>query len=278
LGNFKSVCHLFGGLIMKSCDLPDTQNNLDTRQIIIDRVGIKDISHPITYVDRDGNKSPTVGNFTMTVTLPENVKGTHMSRFIQILNEGPCEFNSSNFSNIIEKVRDRLESDTAHIILDFPFFRKKKAPSSGVESMMDYQVSLYGSLENGKSEIMMKVVVPVTSLCPCSKSISKYGAHNQRSHITIKAKATVGKTLYLEDLIDLAEKKASCELYAILKREDEKVVTERAYDNPAFVEDLVRDIAVALNANDNISYYRLESENFESIHNHSAYALIENQK
>lgn len=278
MGNFKSVCHLFGGLIMKSCDLPDTQNNLDTRQIVIDRVGIKDISHPITYVDRDGNKSPTVGNFTMTVTLPENVKGTHMSRFIQILNEGPCEFDSGNFSNIITKVRDRLESETAHIILDFPFFRKKKAPSSGVESMMDYQVSLYGSLDNGKSEVMMKVVVPVTSLCPCSKSISKYGAHNQRSHITIKAKAAAGKTLYLEDLIDLAEKKASCELYAILKREDEKVVTERAYENPAFVEDLVRDIAVDLNANENISYYRLESENFESIHNHSAYALIESQK
>jgi GTP cyclohydrolase I len=263
---------------MKSCDLPDTQNNLDTRQIIIDRVGIKDIAHPITYVDRDGNKSPTVGNFTMTVTLPENVKGTHMSRFIQILNEGPCEFNSGNFSKIIEKVRDRLESDTAHITLDFPFFRKKSAPSSGVESLMDYQVTLDGSLEKGKTEVMIKVVVPVTSLCPCSKSISKYGAHNQRSHITIKARAAVGKTLYLEDLIDLAEKKASCELYAILKREDEKVVTERAYDNPAFVEDLVRDIAVALNANDNINYYSLESENFESIHNHSAYALIENQK
>ena len=278
MGNLKSISHLLGGLIMKSCDLPDTQNNLDTRQIIIDRVGIKDIAHPITYVDRDGNKSPTVGNFTMTVTLPENVKGTHMSRFIQILNEGPCEFNSGNFSKIIEKVRDRLESDTAHITLDFPFFRKKSAPSSGVESLMDYQVTLDGSLEKGKTEVMIKVVVPVTSLCPCSKSISKYGAHNQRSHITIKAKATAGKTLYLEDLIDLAEKKASCELYAILKREDEKVVTERAYDNPAFVEDLVRDIAVALNANDNINYYSLESENFESIHNHSAYALIENQK
>ncbi len=278
MGNSSSISHLLGGLIMKSCDLPDTQNNLDTRQIVIDRVGIKDISHPITYVDRDGNKSPTVGNFTMTVTLPENVKGTHMSRFIQILNEGPCEFNSGDFGKIIEKVRDRLESETAYITVNFPFFRKKKAPSSGVESLMDYQVTLYGSLENGVVEVMMKVVVPVTSLCPCSKSISKYGAHNQRSHITIKAKASTGKTLYLEDLIDLAEKKASCELYAILKREDEKVVTERAYDNPAFVEDLVRDIAVALNANKHISYYRLESENFESIHNHSAYALIENQK
>ena len=263
---------------MKSCDLPDTQNNEDTRQIVIDKVGIKDIAHPITYVDRNGNRMPTVGNFTMTVTLPEHVKGTHMSRFIEILNDGPCEFNSGNFDKIINKVREKLESDTAHITLDFPFFRKKAAPSSGVESMMDYQVTLYGVLDKGESEVMMKVVVPVTSLCPCSKSISKYGAHNQRSHITIKAKVTKGKTLYLEDLIDLAERKASCELYAILKREDEKVVTERAYDNPAFVEDLVRDIAVELNSDEKISYYRLESENFESIHNHSAYALIENQK
>lgn len=263
---------------MESCDLPDTQNILDTRQIVIDKVGIKDIAHPITYIDREGNKLSTVGNFTMTVTLPEHVKGTHMSRFIQILNEGPCEFNSENFGRIIDKVKDRLESDTAHIRLDFPFFRKKKAPSSGVESLMNYQVTLYGELNNGKTEVMIKVVVPVTSLCPCSKSISKYGAHNQRSHITIKAKANKGKAVYLEDLIDLAERKASCELYAILKREDEKVVTERAYDNPAFVEDLVRDIAVELNADDRINYYRLESENFESIHNHSAYAVIENQK
>jgi len=250
--------------MMKSCDLPDTQNNKDTRQIVIDKVGIKDISHPITYVDRNGNHMPTIGNFTMTVTLPEHVKGTHMSRFIEILNDGPCEFNSGNFDRIINKVREKLESDTAHITLDL--------------SMMDYQVTLYGVLDKGESEVMMKVVVPVTSLCPCSKSISKYGAHNQRSHITIKAKAAKGQTLYIEDLIDLAERKASCELYAILKREDEKVVTERAYDNPAFVEDLVRDIAVELNNDEKISYYRLESENFESIHNHSAYALIENQK
>jgi GTP cyclohydrolase I len=263
---------------MKSCDLPDTQNKVDTRQIIIDKVGIKDISHPITFVGRDGIKVPTVGNFTMTVTLPENVKGTHMSRFIEILNDGPCEFTTVSFDKIISKVRERLESDTAHITLDFPFFRKKSAPSSGVESMMDYQVTLYGELNKGESSVMMKVVVPVTSLCPCSKSISKYGAHNQRSHITIKARAVKGKELHVEDLIDLAEQKASCELYAILKREDEKVVTERAYDNPAFVEDLVRDIAVGLNTNENIDYYRLESENFESIHNHSAYALIENQK
>ena len=263
---------------MNAAHLPDTQNSKDTRQIIIDKVGIKDIAHPITYIDRDGNKMPTIGRFTMTVSLPEHVKGTHMSRFIEILNDGPCEFNSSNFDKIINKVCEKLKSDTAHIVLEFPFFRKKKAPSSGVESMMDYQVTLYGSFAKGESEVMMKVVVPVTSLCPCSKIISKYGAHNQRSHITIKAKVSEGHKLDIEDLIDLAERKASCELYAILKRDDEKVVTERAYDNPAFVEDLVRDIALDLNLDERINYYRLESENFESIHNHSAYALIENQK
>lgn len=263
---------------MSAVNLPDTQNKRDTRKIIIDKVGVKDISYPITYIDKMGNRLPTIGNFTMTVALPKNVKGTHMSRFIEILNETPCEFDSGNFDKIIDKVCQRLEADTAHITLDFAFFRNKTAPSSGVISMMDYQVTLYGILDKGKSQVMMKVVVPVTSLCPCSKSISKYGAHNQRSHITIKARANQGAKLYIEDLIDLAERKASCELYAILKRDDEKMVTERAYDNPAFVEDLVRDIAVELNSDDRIDYYRLESENFESIHNHSAYALIENQK
>ena len=164
------------------------------------------------------------------------------------------------------------------VIVDFPFFRNKKAPSSGVQSLLDYQATLIGSVIDGKPDLTIKVVVPVTSLCPCSKSISKYGAHNQRSHITIEAKASVGETIYLEDMIDLAEQKASSELYAILKRDDEKVVTERAYENPAFVEDIVRDIAVELNSNKKVNYYCLESENFESIHNHSAYALINKPK
>jgi GTP cyclohydrolase I len=175
-------------------------------------------------------------------------------------------------------VAQKLNSDSAHIVVNFPFFRKKSAPISGVESLMDYHVTLSGAVENEEVDLSLKVVVPVTSLCPCSKSISKYGAHNQRSHITIEAKATKGYVLYIEDLIDLAEEKASCDLFAILKREDEKVVTERAYDNPAFVEDVVRDIALELNQNEKISYYTLESENFESIHNHSAYALIRNHK
>ena len=263
---------------MKNTLLPDTQNTKDLRNIVINQVGIKDILHPIKFVNRDSESHPTIANFTMTVRLPENVKGTHMSRFIEILNDGECSFGIDTFINLVQTVADKLDSSDAQIIVDFPFFRNKKAPSSGVESLLDYKVILTGSIVNGEPELTLKVVVPVTSLCPCSKSISKYGAHNQRSHITIEAKAAKGETIYLEDLIDLAEEKASSELYAILKRDDEKVVTERAYENPAFVEDIVRDIAVELNANKKVNFYCLESENFESIHNHSAYALITNQK
>ena len=263
---------------MKNTLLPDTQNTKDIRNIVINQVGIKDILHPIKFVNRDSESHPTIANFTMTVRLPANVKGTHMSRFIEILNDGECSFGIDTFMNLVQTVADKLDSSDAQIIVDFPFFRNKKAPSSGVESFLDYKVTLTGTIVNGEPELTLKVVVPVTSLCPCSKSISKYGAHNQRSHITIEAKATKGETIYLEDLIDLAEEKASSELYAILKRDDEKVVTERAYENPAFVEDIVRDIAVELNANKKVNFYCLESENFESIHNHSAYALITNQK
>jgi GTP cyclohydrolase I len=263
---------------MQSKHLPDTQNTTDVRNIIINEVGIKDISHPINFINRDQESLPSVANFTMTVRLPENVKGTHMSRFVEILNEKECAFSVQTFMNLVQTVSDKLNSNSSHIIVDFPFFRKKSAPSSGVESLLDYHATLSGKIIDGKADLSVKVVVPVTSLCPCSKSIAKYGAHNQRSHITIEAKASEGSDLYLEDLIDLAEQKASSELYAVLKREDEKIVTERAYDNPAFVEDIVRDIAVELNNNEKIDYYCLESENFESIHNHSAYAMITNKK
>jgi len=201
-----------------------------------------------------------------------------MSRFIEILNASECNFSVESFMDLVQIVADKLGSNSAQIVVNFPFFRKKSAPSSGVQSLLDYQATLSGSIVDGKSNLSVKVEVPVTSLCPCSKSISKYGAHNQRSHITIEAIATTGSVIYLEDLIDLAEQKASSELYAVLKRDDEKIVTERAYDNPAFVEDIVRDIAVELNSNEKINFYSLESENFESIHNHSAYAMITNQK
>jgi len=278
LGNTKICSHLFGIIKKQSKHLPDTQNTTDVRNIVINEVGIKDILHPINFINRDQESLPSVANFTMTVRLPENVKGTHMSRFVEILNEKECAFSVQTFMNLVQTVADKLNSNSSHIIVDFPFFRKKSAPSSGVESLLDYHATLSGKIIDGKADLSVKVVVPVTSLCPCSKSIAKYGAHNQRSHISIEATAAEGVDLYLEDLIDLAEQKASSELYAILKREDEKVVTERAYDNPAFVEDIVRDIAVELNNNEKIDYYCLESENFESIHNHSAYAMITNKK
>jgi len=213
---------------MQSKHLPDTQNTTDVRNIVINEVGIKDILHPINFIDRDQESLPSVANFTMTVRLPENIKGTHMSRFVEILNEKECTFSVQTFMNLVQTVADKLNSKSSHIIVDFPFFRKKSAPSSGVESLLDYQATLSGKIIDGKPDLSVKVVVPVTSLCPCSKSISKYGAHNQRSHITIEATAAEGFDLYLEDLIDLAEQKASSELYAVLKREDEKVVTERA--------------------------------------------------
>jgi len=230
---------------MQSKHLPDTQNTTDIRNIVINEVGIKDILHPINFINRDQESLPSVANFTMTVRLPENVKGTHMSRFVEILNEKECAFSVQTFMNLVQTVADKLNSNSSHIIVNFPFFRKKSAPSSGVESLLDYQATLSGKIMDGKTDLSVKVVVPVTSLCPCSKNISKYGAHNQRSHITIEATASAGSDLYLEDLIDLAEQKASSELYAVLKREDEKVVTERAYDNPAFVEDIVRDMLLS---------------------------------
>ena len=190
---------------MQSKHLPDTQNTTDVRNIVINEVGIKDILHPINFINRDQELFPSVANFTMTVRLPENVKGTHMSRFVEILNEKECTFSVQTFMNLVQTVADKLNSNSSHIIVNFPFFRKKSAPSSGVESLLDYHATLSGKIIDGKTDLSVKVVVPVTSLCPCSKSISKYGAHNQRSHITIEAKASDGFDLYLDDLIDLAE-------------------------------------------------------------------------
>jgi GTP cyclohydrolase I len=211
----------------------------------------------------------------MYVSLPHNFKGTHMSRFVEILH-GEREISVESFRAMLEKMTERLEADSGHIEMNFPFFVMKKAPVSGVESLMDYQATLIGERRNGATEMWVRVVVPVTSLCPCSKKISAYGAHNQRSHVTIKAK--LRSHLWIEEIIGIAESEASSELYGILKRPDEKFVTERAYDNPKFVEDMVRDVAARLNADDRIAAYVIESENFESIHNHSAYALIERDK
>ena len=256
--------------------IPDVQGSADKRKIAINKVGIKDIRHPVIVKDRSDGQQHTIATFNMYVFLPHHFKGTHMSRFVKILNDHEKEISTESFNEMLIEMSDLLEADSGHIEMTFPFFVNKKAPVSGVQSLMDYNVSLNGEIKNGKTQTRVKIQIPVTSLCPCSKSIAEYGAHNQRSHVTVNVK-TDG-FIWIEDIIELVEREASSELYGLLKRPDEKFVTERAYDNPKFVEDMVRDVATRLNEDDRIRSYILEAENFESIHNHSAYALIEHDK
>jgi GTP cyclohydrolase I len=257
-------------------EIEDVQASADTRQIAINKVGIKDIRHPVRVKDRSEGEQHTIANFNMYVYLPHNFKGTHMSRFVQILNTHEREITVDSFKQMLVEMAERLESEEGYIEMTFPYFVNKKAPVSGVESLLDYEVTLTGEIKDGNPQMYIKIIVPVTSLCPCSKKISDYGAHNQRSHVTLTVRTCA--FVWIEELIELVEREASCELYGLLKRPDEKHVTERAYDNPKFVEDMVRDVAARLNADDRICAYTVESENFESIHNHSAYALIERDK
>jgi GTP cyclohydrolase I len=256
--------------------IADVQNSVDTRQIPIDKVGIKDIRHPVRVKDRSGGEQHTIATFNMYVNLPHNFKGTHMSRFVEILNLHEYEITVESFRKMLREMTERLEADAGHIEMNFSYFVNKTAPVSGVKSLLDYDVTLIGEIADGTPKMNVKVVVPVTSLCPCSKKISEYGAHNQRSHVTVSAQTN--GFVWIEDIIDLVENEASCELYGLLKRPDEKYVTEKAYNNPKFVEDMVRDVATRLNEDERIAAYIVESENFESIHNHSAYALIEHVK
>jgi GTP cyclohydrolase I len=257
--------------------MADVQSSEDRRQLAINKVGIKAIRHPVRVADRAGGVQHTIATFNMYVGLPHHFKGTHMSRFVEILNSYDHEISIENFEPMMREMVRRLEADTGLIEMRFPYFVNKTAPVSGVQSLMDYEVQFVGEIRPGNHyTFTMQVVVPVTSLCPCSKKISAYGAHNQRSHVTVTA--TTNTHVWIEELIELIEGLASCELYGLLKRPDEKYVTERAYDNPKFVEDMVRDVAVQLNAEPRIDAYVVESENFESIHNHSAYALIEHDK
>ncbi len=259
-----------------SSEIADVQNSQDTREIAINKVGIKDIRHPVKVKDRSDGEQHTIATFNMYVNLPHNFKGTHMSRFVEILNAREKEIGISSFKEMLSEMAVRLEASSGHIEMNFPFFINKIAPVSGVQSLLDYDVTLIGEIHDSQPTMFIKVVVPVTSLCPCSKKISDRGAHNQRSHVTVQVR-TCG-FIWIEELIDMVEAEASCELFSLLKRPDEKHVTERAYDNPKFVEDMVRDVAAALNGDERICAYTVESENFESIHNHSAYALIERDK
>ena len=261
---------------MKSRDLyniPDVQASPDSRRLAIDKVGVKSIRHPMRIQERSGAVQHTVASFNMYVHLPHHFKGTHMSRFIEILSAHEREITVESFQVMLREMVERLEAEEGHIEMSFPYFVDKAAPVSGVRSLMDYEVTFVGERRQNEERFTMRVVVPVTSLCPCSKKISERGAHNQRSHVTITAR--LNGFVWIEEIIDLVEKQASSELYGLLKRPDEKFVTERAYDNPKFVEDMVRDVAAVLNLDERIEAYAVEAENFESIHNHSAYALIE---
>ena len=256
----------------KERSIPDIQAKQDTRKLAIDQVGIRELRHPVKVRDRDHGEQFTVATFNMYVGLPHNFKGTHMSRFVEVLNDHENVISVHSFKEIVKQVATKLDSETSTIEMTFPYFLVKSAPVTGVKSLVDYEVTLLGQLQDEIVQITTSVVVPVTSLCPCSKEISNYGAHNQRSHVTITVLAE--EFVWIEELIELAEANASSQLYGLLKRPDEKFVTEQAYDNPKFVEDMVRDVAAELIADERVVSYTVESENFESIHNHSAYARI----
>lgn len=254
--------------------LPDTQSEEDHREIVIDRVGIRELRYPATYAASDGVLQPTVAKFEMTVELPAYLKGTHMSRFVESLHQFDEPLAGASLGRLTADLAGRLQSERAQVSCEFTIFREKQAPVSGMKSMMDYELGMeYRYSINDGNELFMSVQIPVATLCPCSKAISERGAHNQRGVVTISVEAS--EDLPFEELIDLAERSASCELYAGLKRTDEKAVTERAYDQPVFVEDLARNVAAGLKDHPLVSWYRVEAENFESIHHHNAYAMIE---
>ena len=259
-----------------SAEIEDVQGRADPRHLAINKVGICDIRHPVSIEQRVGGHQSTVATFGMYVNLPHHFKGTHMSRFVQILNAHEHQITVESFRAMLGEMTERLEADNGHIEMSFPYFIDKYAPVTQEKGVMDYNVTFIGDQRGERTDLYVEVKVPVTTLCPCSKDISDYGAHNQRSLITIRVRAT--DFFWLEELVDIAESQASSELYGILKRVDEKAVTERAYENPKFVEDVVRDIAQCLNDDPRFRYYVVESENFESIHNHSAYAMIEHDK
>ncbi len=255
--------------------MEDIQNLKDHRNIDIDQVGVKGIRYPITVLDKNNGTQQTVAKINMYVSLPRHYKGTHMSRFVEVLNEHSKRISLQNFTEILEEVKSRLNAKSAHMEITFPYFVNKMAPVTGSEGLMEYKCTFMGSL-NKVIDIVTIIHVPISTLCPCSKEISEYGAHNQRGIVTLKVRFK--KFILIEDLIRLVEDTASSEVFSVLKREDEKFVTEKAYQNPMFVEDIVRDISLKLNNDPNITWFAVESENFESIHNHNAYAYIEKHK
>jgi GTP cyclohydrolase I len=260
---------------LKPETMTDKQSERDHRRLRIAKVGVRGLRFPIQIRDKERTLQNTIATIGMYVDLPEEFKGTHMSRFIEVLNSHGSVVHVENITDILRAMQAKLKSAAAHLEMEFPFFLVKKAPVSGMESVMDYTARFDATAIGGKIDFVLTVRVGVTTLCPCSKAISRHGAHNQRGLVTVQVRSR--RAIWIEDLIALVESSASSELYSLLKRQDEKAVTERAYENPVFVEDLVRNVALKLNAHPEVTWYKAEAENFESIHHHNAYACIEKE-
>jgi len=258
--------------------MPDVQASHDTRQVAINKVGVKDIRYPITlHCPQTGGQQHTIARVNMYVGLPHHQKGTHMSRFLEVLNKHHTELRSDQMMAVCHDMKQRLEAEDAHLELTFPYFIDKEAPITKQPGKLDIEVT-FECASNSHDDFVMQIKVPAASLCPCSKEISDYGAHNQRCEMSVRVRFAEGEFMWIEDLFDQVERCASAPVYAVLKRPDEKFVTEEAYDNPKFVEDIVRDLAVALDGEDRIVWYEVTSEHFESIHNHNAYASVTRDK
>lgn len=261
--------------------MPDVQALRDTRLVAIDRVGVKDVVYPMRLATAEGGEQSTIATINMYVALPHHQKGTHMSRFLEVLNEHAGDqscapLTPSKIPVLTRAIKERLEAEEAHFSANFTYFISKPAPVTGVRGLMNYEVT-FECMANGTDDLVMTVAAPATSLCPCSKEISQYGAHNQRCRIEAKIR-THGPMLWIEQLVTLLEAAASVPVFAVLKRPDEKWVTEKAYENPKFVEDIVRDLSIAMQADERIAWYSINSENYESIHSHNAYAQITRDK
>lgn len=253
--------------------LHDKQSERDDRELRIDKVGVRGLRFPIQILDKARSSQNTIATIGMFVDLPKEFKGTHMSRFLEVLNAHGGVVHVENITEILYAMQKKLHAATSHLEMEFPFFLEKRAPVSGMTSLMDYTARFDATACGKEIDFVLTVKARVTTLCPCSKAISAYGAHNQRGEVSVQIRST--KSVWIEDLISIIESSASSELYALLKRQDEKAVTERAYENPVFVEDLVRNVALRLNAHRDVTWYKVEAENHESIHNHNAYACIE---
>lgn len=253
--------------------LADVQSLRDDRNIPIDKVGVKNLRYPITLLDRAKNRQHTIASVNMYVLLPSDFKGTHMSRFVEVLNENKDCIDIRKVGKILKELRERLNAKKSYMELEFPYFVEKEAPVTQIKSLMSYDCKVEASGDDNRNELItLMVSVPITSLCPCSKEISEYGAHNQRG--IVKISAQLKEFVWIEELIEVAENSASCDIYALLKRPDEKFVTEKAYNNPMFVEDIARSVTLKLQKDNRIEHFTVEVENFESIHNHNAYAFI----